>query len=65
MTNKLARKSDPDSMVTRALKMRQEYAEWAERFASEERVNLASLIDRALATHAEQSGFDSPPAGIL
>jgi predicted DNA-binding ribbon-helix-helix protein len=57
-------KADPDGMVTRAVRMRQEYADWLERFAKEERVNLASLIDRALSSHAEKSGFDSPPERI-
>jgi hypothetical protein len=42
--------------------MRQEYADWLEQFATKERVNLASLIDRALNTHAEQAGFKLPPA---
>jgi hypothetical protein len=55
------RKPGPDEMVTRALRMRQEYADWLDRFASKERVNLASLIDRALATHAERAGFQAPP----
>src|SRR4051794_28517345 len=53
---------DPGVMTTRALKMRQEYADWMERFASHERVTLASLIDRALASHAERAGFDEPPS---
>jgi hypothetical protein len=56
-----AAKTDPDQMVTRALKMRQEYADWLERFATKERVNLASLIDRALSSHAQQVGFEVPP----
>jgi hypothetical protein len=57
-------KPGPDEMVVRALKMRQEYAEWLEQFASKERVNLASLFDRALATHAQQSGFREPPERV-
>jgi hypothetical protein len=57
-------KPDPDQMVVRALKMRQEYADWLERFAMQERVNLASLIDRALASHAKQVGFETPPERV-
>jgi hypothetical protein len=57
-------KPDPDQMVTRALKMRQEYADWLERFATHERVNLASLIDRSLAAHAQQVGFEIPPERV-
>ena len=52
---------DPGVMTTRALKMRQEYADWMERFARNERVTLASLIDRALASHAARQGYESPP----
>jgi hypothetical protein len=55
------KKPGPGEMVTRALKMRQEYADWLEGFAAKERVNLASLIDRALVTHAERAGFRAPP----
>jgi hypothetical protein len=57
-------KPDLDLMVTRALKMRQEYADWLERFAARERVNLASLIDRALASHAREAGFETPPERV-
>lgn len=57
-------KPDPNQMVTRALKMRQEYAEWLERFASHERVSLAALIDRALFTHSQQAGFEAPPERV-
>jgi predicted DNA-binding ribbon-helix-helix protein len=49
-------------LVTRALKMRPEYAKWLESFAARERINLSSLIDRALSAHAQQTGFDAPPA---
>jgi hypothetical protein len=62
MTKKpVAKKKPPDRLVTRALKMRPEYATWLERFASRERINLSSLIDRALSAHAQQTGFDAPP----
>jgi hypothetical protein len=57
-------KPDPDQMVVRALKMRQEYADWLDRFASKERVSLAALFDRALASHATQMGFEAPPERI-
>ena len=52
---------DPDLMVTRAFRMRQEYADWVERFAAKERVSLSSLLDRALSAHAYQTGFTDPP----
>ena len=57
-------KPNPDLMVTRALRMRQEYADWLERFGAKERVNLASLFDRALASHAEKAGFEAPPQRV-
>jgi hypothetical protein len=57
-------KPDPDQMVTRALKMRQEYADWLEKFAATERVSLASLFDRALASHADREGFEAPPRRV-
>ena len=57
-------KPNPDEMVTRALKMRQEYADWLDRFAAKERTSLAALFDRALATHAERAGFDTPPERV-
>jgi hypothetical protein len=49
------------AVVTKVVKMTESYAEWLERFATHERVNLSSLIDRALSDHAEQTGFDPPP----
>jgi hypothetical protein len=58
---KAGAKPDPDEMVTRALKMRREYADWLERFAAMERVSLAALLDRALASHALRQGFQVPP----
>ena len=54
-------KPNPDAMTTRALKMRQEYADWLERFAKRERVTVASLVDRALLTHAQATDFEPPP----
>jgi hypothetical protein len=57
-------KPDPDAMVTRAIRMRQEYADWLDRFASKERTSLAALFDRALSTHAEQAGFEAPPERV-
>jgi hypothetical protein len=61
MAKKVKVKPKPGQLVTRALKMTESYAEWLERFATHERVNLSSLIDRALSDHAEQTGFDPPP----
>jgi hypothetical protein len=59
-----ARKPNPDDMVTRALRMRQEYADWLDRFAAVERVSLAALFDRALASHATRTGFEPPPGRV-
>jgi hypothetical protein len=59
-----SKKPNPNEMVTRALRMRQEYADWLDRFAAKERVNLASLFDRALATHAAHAGFEPPPERV-
>jgi hypothetical protein len=61
MAKKPAHKPNLDEMTTRALKMRREYADWLERFASFERVTLAALIDRALSSHAQHTGFEQPP----
>jgi hypothetical protein len=64
MAKKTRGKPNPDQMVTRAVRMRQEYAAWFERFAQNQRVSLASLMDRALSAHAEQTGFESPPQRV-
>ena len=57
-------KANPDLMVPRTLKVRQEYAGWLDRFAARERVTLASLFDRALASHAREVGFELPPERV-
>jgi hypothetical protein len=51
------RRPDPDAMTTRAVRMRQEYAEWVEQLASFDRSTVASLIDRALTHYAKSTGF--------
>jgi hypothetical protein len=58
------KKPGADEMVTRAIRMRQEYADWLERFAMKERVTLAALFDRALVTHAQECGFQDPPERV-
>ena len=50
--------------TTKAFRMSHAYAEWLERFANSERVNVASLLDRALAEHAKNLGFEPPPDRI-
>jgi hypothetical protein len=50
--------SDPDAMTTRAIRMRQEYAEWLEALASHDRSTVAGVIDRALAHYGKAIGFD-------
>ena len=52
---------DPNEMVTRALRMRHEYADWLDRFASRECRTVSSMIAWALAKSAEQAGFEPPP----
>ena len=54
----------PDQIVTRAMRMRQEYADWLKRFGQKERVNLASLMAHALSAHVEQVGFETPPQRV-
>jgi predicted DNA-binding ribbon-helix-helix protein len=51
-------------MITRGLRMSGTYSKWLERFARKERMNIASLIDRAMEAHAEKEGFDPPPERI-
>jgi hypothetical protein len=58
------RRPEPGPLVTRALKMTQEYADWLDKFASMERTSLAALFDRALASHAQRENFQQPPARI-
>jgi hypothetical protein len=50
-------KSDPDAMTTRALRMRQEYADWLEELATFDRSTVSALIDRALAHYGKAVGF--------
>jgi hypothetical protein len=59
-----ASKPEPAILVMRAFKVSPDYAAWMERFASRERVGLSSLIDRALAAHSIQTGFEPPPDRI-
>jgi len=47
--------------TTKAFRMSTEYADWVERFANSERISVASLLDRALAEHAKNLGFEVPP----
>jgi hypothetical protein len=62
MAKKKAGKPDPDEMVTRAIRMRQEYAAWLDRLASADRSTIAGVIDRALASYAKAIAFkDDPP----
>ena len=56
-----ARKPRPDEMVTRAIRMRQEYADWLEELASADRSTLSGQIDRAVTKYAKEVGFRGPP----
>lgn len=49
------------SSVPRTFRVSITYAEWLDRFATRERMNLSTLIDRALAAHAAATGFEAPP----
>jgi hypothetical protein len=51
-------KPDPNAMTTRAIRMRQEYADWLEQLASFDRSTIAGLIDRALANYGKTIGFE-------
>lgn len=44
-----------------AMKCRQPYKEWVNKFAENERINPASLIDLALMEYAKLKGFKAPP----
>lgn len=61
MAKKRPSKPKPDEMVTRALKMRQEYADWLEELSSVNRSTISGLIDQALAEYAQRKGFRPPP----
>jgi hypothetical protein len=55
----------PSPLRTIGIKASQPWAEWLERFAKHQRTTVASLVDRALAQHAESEGFkDVPPERI-
>ena len=54
-------KPNPNEMTTRAFRMRQQYADWLEAFAVQNRTSLAGLFDQALAEYARDKGFKSPP----
>jgi hypothetical protein len=51
-------KPDPDAMTTRALRMRQEYADWVDELARFDRSSVSALIDRALAHYGKAIGFE-------
>lgn len=52
---------DRTGMVTKVIRVRREYADWLDCFASHQRANPAILIDRAVAEYAERVGFDPAP----
>jgi hypothetical protein len=56
-----AEKSDPDEMVTKALKVRREYGDWLDRLAAFNRTTVAGLIDQSLARYAREVGFKEDP----
>lgn len=50
---------------TIGIKASHEWADWLEKFAKNQRTTVASLVDRALAAHAEAEGFkEHPPERI-
>lgn len=61
MAKKPKTKPNLNEMTTRALKMRQEYADWLERFADFNNGTTATLFAQALADFAEKKGFKKPP----
>jgi len=60
---KAAVKSGP-GMTTKGFRMTAAYAKWLDRLAKAERMSIATLIDRTLADHAKEIGFDAPPERV-
>jgi hypothetical protein len=61
MARRPIRKPDSEGIVTKALKVQREYAEWLERLASHDRRSVASLLDNAVSRDAAQIGFTEAP----
>ncbi len=63
MAKKKAAKAEAGTkeMTTRGIRMSREYVEWLEELAKQERFNISTLIDRAVADYARNIGFRSPP----
>jgi hypothetical protein len=61
---KKAAKGGAPQMTTRGLRMTVAYAEWIDEFAASERMGVATLIDRAVAAYAKETGFKAPPERV-
>jgi hypothetical protein len=57
-------KAEDPTMLTRGLRMTGAYSKWLERFAKSQRMPVASLIDRAMASYAGASDFETPPERV-
>jgi hypothetical protein len=66
----MAKKKNPKAadvgpeMLAKGVRMTREYSDWLDRLAAQERMSVSTLIDRALADYAKQSGFEAPPARV-
>jgi hypothetical protein len=66
MAKPKARKSEsPKPAKTIGFRVSGAYAEWIEEFASSERMSVATLIDRAVASYAKDNSFREPPERSL
>jgi hypothetical protein len=66
----MAKKKKPQAadtgpeMLAKGVRMTRGYSDWLDRLASQERMSVSTLIDRALAAYAKQAGFESPPERV-
>lgn len=66
----MAKKKKPQAaatgpeMLAKGVRMTREYSDWLDRLASQERMSVSTLIDRALADYAKRISFESPPARV-
>lgn len=58
---KVPKGKEPAPLRTFGFKATVAWGEWLERFAKHQRLDVAKLIDRALASYAEAEGFDEAP----
>jgi hypothetical protein len=66
MAKPKAKKKTPagPEMLAKGVRMTREYSDWLDRLAGHERMSVSTLIDRAVAAYAQQTGFDPPPGRV-